>query len=116
MTRYRNYWIYSIGCFVVWGVLLAVVAAKGKSDKTHTVLLVFAGRCIGWVSTTIARFVYPLRDAGFSQILQLPEAEGTLDPPAVGASCEASICSLMHVGLAPRFQSIPPFPALADRR
>jgi hypothetical protein len=59
MTRYRNYWIYSIGCFVVWGVLLAVVAAQGKSDKTHAVLLVFAGWCIGWVSTTFARFVYP---------------------------------------------------------
>ncbi len=59
MTKYRNYWIYSIGCFVVWGVLLAVVAAQDKSDKTHTVLLVFAGWCIEWVSTTIARFVYP---------------------------------------------------------
>ncbi len=73
MTKYRNYWIYSIGCFVVWGVLLAVVAAQGKSDKTHTVHLVFAGWCIGWVSTTIARFVYP--DAGFSQIPQLSEAD-----------------------------------------
>jgi hypothetical protein len=59
MTKYRNYWIYSIGCFVIWGVLLAVVAAQAKSDNTHTVLLVFAGWCIGWVSTTIARFVYP---------------------------------------------------------
>ena len=24
MTKYRNYWVYSIGCFVVWGILLAV--------------------------------------------------------------------------------------------
>jgi hypothetical protein len=59
MTKYRNYWIYSIGCFVVWGVIFAVVAAEGKSDKTHTVLLVFAGWVIAWISGTIARFVYP---------------------------------------------------------
>ncbi len=59
MTKYRNYWIYSIGCFVVWAIILAVVAAQGKSDKTHTVLLVFAGWVIAWVSGTIARFVYP---------------------------------------------------------
>ena len=38
MTKYRNYWIFSIACFVVWGVILAVVAAQGKSDKTHTIL------------------------------------------------------------------------------
>ena len=59
MKKYRNYWIFSIGCFVVWGVILAVVAAEGKGDKSHTVLLVFAGWVIAWVSGTIARFVYP---------------------------------------------------------
>jgi hypothetical protein len=63
MTKYRNYWIYSIGCFVVWGVLLAIVAAQGKSDKTHTILLVFGGWVIAWVSGTTARFVYG-RDHG----------------------------------------------------
>src|ERR1700722_18316173 len=59
MRKYRNYWIFSIGCFVVWGVILVVVAAQGKGDKSHTVLLVFAGWAIAWVSGTIARFVYP---------------------------------------------------------
>jgi hypothetical protein len=59
MTKYRNYWVYSIGCFVVWGVILAVMALQGKSGKTHTVLLVFGGWVIAWVSGTIARFVYP---------------------------------------------------------
>ncbi len=59
MTKYRNYWMYSIGCFVVWGVILVVVAAQGTSEKTHTILLVLAGWVIGWVSGTIARFVYP---------------------------------------------------------
>jgi hypothetical protein len=59
MKKYRNYWAYSIGCFLVWGVILAVRAAMGSSSTTHNVLLVFAGWCIAWVSTTIARSVYP---------------------------------------------------------
>jgi len=59
MTKYRNYWIFSIACFLVWGVLFAVVGAQGMSDKTHTILLVFGGWVIAWVSGTIARFVYP---------------------------------------------------------
>jgi hypothetical protein len=59
MTKYRNYWVYSIGCLVVWSALLAVVAAKGNNNRTRDILLVFGGWCIGWVSTTIARFVYP---------------------------------------------------------
>jgi len=59
MNKYRNYWVYSAGCFVVWGVILAVKATSGSSSTKHTVLMIFAGWCIGWVSTTIARFVYP---------------------------------------------------------
>ena len=58
--NYRNYWAYSIACFFVWGVILAVRAAVfGNSSTTHDVLFVFAGWCIAWVSTTIARSVYP---------------------------------------------------------
>ncbi len=59
MTRYRSYWVYSIGCYVVWAILLTVVAAKGNDHTTHNVLAVFGGWVIAWVSTTIARFVYP---------------------------------------------------------
>jgi hypothetical protein len=59
MSKYRKYWVYSIACFVVWAVLLAVMAAKGKTNTTHNILLVFGGWAIAWVSTTIARFVYP---------------------------------------------------------
>ena len=59
MTKYRNYWVYSLGCLVVWSILLAVVTARGNNATTHNVLLVFGGWCIAWVSTTIARFVYP---------------------------------------------------------
>ncbi len=59
MKKYRNYWTYSIGCFLVWGAILAIRAALGNSSTTRSVLLVFAGWCIAWVSATIARSVYP---------------------------------------------------------
>ena len=57
--RLRTYTAYSIGCAVAWAVLSAVVAArKGKRDM-RTVLLVFYGWVIAWVSNTVARAVYP---------------------------------------------------------
>jgi hypothetical protein len=43
----------------VWGILLAAVAAKGNGHTTDKILLIFGGWSIAWVSTTIARFVYP---------------------------------------------------------
>jgi membrane-associated phospholipid phosphatase len=56
--RYRNYWVYSIGVGVVLAIVLAIIAAT-KPDSLHTFLLVFAGWAIGWISGTIARYVYP---------------------------------------------------------
>jgi hypothetical protein len=56
MKTYTN---YSIGCFVVWAVVLAIVESVGSSGTRHSILLVFAGWLIAWISTTIARFVYP---------------------------------------------------------
>ena len=57
-SRYRNYWVYSIGVGIALAIILAIVAAT-KPDNVHTVLLVFGGWAIGWVSGTIARYVYP---------------------------------------------------------
>ena len=38
LKKYRNYWAYSIACFLVWGVILAVRAiAFGGSSTTHGV-------------------------------------------------------------------------------
>ena len=56
--RYRNYWVYSFGVGVVLVIVLAIVATT-KPDNIHTYLLVVAGWAIGWVSGTIARYVYP---------------------------------------------------------
>ena len=58
MFRRRSYWIYSAGLAIVWAILLIVLFAT-KPTVAPNVLLVFYGFCIGWVSTTIARFVYP---------------------------------------------------------
>ncbi len=59
MSRYRNYWVYSIGLAIAWAIALLLVRVVGGENKAQTTLLVFAGFFIGWVSTTIARYVYP---------------------------------------------------------
>jgi hypothetical protein len=60
MARHRSYWTYSIGSFAVWGLLLKVAATKGSEEtRKNSLLLVFGGWAICWVSQTIARFVYP---------------------------------------------------------
>jgi hypothetical protein len=56
--RFRNYWAYSIGVGVILTAIAGIVALT-KPDNLHTFLLVFAGWAIGWVSGTIARYVYP---------------------------------------------------------
>jgi hypothetical protein len=56
--RHRSYTTYSIGCAVVWAAILAVAAAGATHVTLHTLLLVFGGWAIAWVSGTIARYVY----------------------------------------------------------
>jgi len=51
----RSYTTYSVALGIVWAVLLLLVPA----GKRHTILLVFGGFVIGWLSATIARYVYP---------------------------------------------------------
>ena len=59
MLRFRNFWIYSAGLAIAWAVVLILVRMIRGSESVQTILLVFFGFCIGWVSTTIARYVYP---------------------------------------------------------
>lgn len=59
MLRFRTYWIYSIGLAVVWAVVLILILTIRGSGSARPVLWVFLGFCLGWVSTTIARYVYP---------------------------------------------------------
>ncbi len=55
----RNYWVYSAGLAIAWAVVLLLALAIGGTKSAQPILLIFFGFCIGWVSTTIARYVYP---------------------------------------------------------
>ena len=57
--RMRPYTAYSIGIGIVWAVLLVLAFAFASTSKWHNILIVFAGFVIGWLSATIARYVYP---------------------------------------------------------
>lgn len=59
MRRYRSYWVYSAGLLGAWVVVLLLTSRLRGGSSVRTVLPVFGGFCIGWVSTTIARYVYP---------------------------------------------------------
>ena len=53
----------------MWAVILLLASLFASASKLHTILVVFGGFAIGWLSATIARYVYPppkkyQRDAG----------------------------------------------------
>jgi hypothetical protein len=58
-VRTRTYTGYSIGVGIVWAVILVMVSVFGPAEKRQTIFVVFGGFAIGWVSATIARYVYP---------------------------------------------------------
>jgi hypothetical protein len=57
--RMRTYTAYSIGAGIVWAILLVLASLLDPAGKRNNVFLVFCGFVIGWVSATIARYVYP---------------------------------------------------------
>jgi hypothetical protein len=59
MPRLRSYWAYSVGLAVVWAIVLALALLIRGWEGAQPYLLVFLGYAIGWVTTTIARYVYP---------------------------------------------------------
>lgn len=59
MRRNRNYWTYSAGLAIAWAIHFVLAFLIHGRDGVRTRLPVFGGFCIGWVSTTIARYVYP---------------------------------------------------------
>jgi hypothetical protein len=67
--RARSYTTYSIAVAIVWAVILVLAALFASASKRHDIFVVFGGFVIGWLSATIARYVYPppkkyRRDAG----------------------------------------------------
>jgi hypothetical protein len=57
--RPRTYTTYSIGCAIVWAVILATVFTHADNATRHTFAVFFGGWVIGWLSASIARVVYP---------------------------------------------------------
>ena len=55
----NTYTAYSIGVFIVWGVVWAIAAAIVKKEDLGYVFAIFVGYCIGWFSATVARALYP---------------------------------------------------------
>ena len=58
-ARTRSYTTYSVAVGIVWAVLLVLASLLAPADKLHTIFVVFGGFVIGWLSATIARYVYP---------------------------------------------------------
>jgi hypothetical protein len=58
MNPRRNYWTYSSGLAVAWAIALLLTRALRGRSAAERARLAFAGYCLGWVSTTIARYVY----------------------------------------------------------
>jgi threonine/homoserine/homoserine lactone efflux protein len=59
--RLHSYKGYSIGCAVVWAVILIAVAMSKDESLFHTISLVCGGWWLGWLSATIARSIYPVQ-------------------------------------------------------
>jgi hypothetical protein len=57
--RTRSYTTYSIGVAIVWAVLLLLASLFASASTRHDIFVVFGGFAIGWLSATIARYVYP---------------------------------------------------------
>ena len=57
--RTGNYTAYSIAVAIVWAVILLLASLFASASKRHDIFTVFGGFVIGWLSATIARYVYP---------------------------------------------------------
>ncbi len=59
VSKYRRkYAVYAVGCAIAWAIVLSILATTETSHRMAYVWCVFFGWIIGWVSATIARYVY----------------------------------------------------------
>ncbi len=58
IPRYRYYWLYTVATAIAWVVVLALIH-MANGAPVQSLLLVFLGFCLCWVSTTIARYLCP---------------------------------------------------------
>lgn len=57
--RSKTYAGYSVASAVAWLVVLAAAAGVADDSKQRSIRVTCAGWWIGWLSATIARWVYP---------------------------------------------------------
>jgi hypothetical protein len=57
--RTRSYTAYSIGCVIVWSLILAITRLLADDKRREHIQIVCAGWWLGWLSATIARYGYP---------------------------------------------------------
>jgi flagellar biosynthesis protein FliR len=55
----RSYVTYAVGCAIAWAVVLTILASTTSGHRMTLIWCIFFGWIIGWISATIARFVYP---------------------------------------------------------
>ncbi len=55
----KSYKTYSIGLFIAWGIALALIWCLKGGTALESASKVCMGFFLGWISTTIARNVYP---------------------------------------------------------
>jgi hypothetical protein len=58
-ARIRTYTASSAGVGIVWALLLVLASPLDPAGRRSNIFLVFSGFVIGWLSATIARYVYP---------------------------------------------------------
>lgn len=59
MPERNTYTTYSIGCAVVWTVILLLARRRLDAQARHELEIVCGGWWMGWTSATIARIGYP---------------------------------------------------------
>jgi hypothetical protein len=59
VKKLRTYTAYSIGCAIIWAIILSIFAATESSNYMGYTLCIFYDWIICWVSGTIARIAYP---------------------------------------------------------
>lgn len=58
MIKKFPYWVYVVGVFVVWAIVLLVTWRTISADRFHDVLIFGCGFLIGVLATSLARKVY----------------------------------------------------------
>jgi hypothetical protein len=58
MARRFPYWVYVVGVFVVWAVVLLIASMSLSASKFRGVLIFGCGFLLGVVGASIARKVY----------------------------------------------------------